>query len=138
MERVRHTFGKEERLCSKKLTESLFSGEGKAISSFPLRMVYRLYDKTELEQSQVLISVSKRRFKHAVDRNRVKRQIRESWRLQSPFSNLQLPENKNIAAAIIWISDELQTSELIASKLAALLKQLQHKLDNPSTNEETP
>ncbi|SFW29328.1 ribonuclease P protein component [Sinomicrobium oceani] len=73
-------FSKAEKLKSKKLIGKLFS-EGKSVSRFPLRLVYV---KTELPGAtgvQVAVSVSKRRFRKAVDRNRIKRLLRETYRL---------------------------------------------------------
>ena len=77
-----YTFGKNEHLCKHLLIDLLFKGHAKAMTAWPIRMVYLLVDKKEeQEQSvQVLISVSKRFFKRAVKRNRVKRQIREAFR----------------------------------------------------------
>ena len=76
-------FPKSERLCSRKAIEALFAGGNRAFSAFPLRVVYRVIPQVPSPSlsPQVLISVSKRHFKHAVDRNRAKRQIREAWRL---------------------------------------------------------
>ena len=69
-------FPKRDHLCSHMLIERLFEpGESKSLQAYPLRMVYR-----EAESTQVLISVPKRFFHNAVDRNRVKRQIREAYR----------------------------------------------------------
>lgn len=79
------TFGKKEHLCKLTLIEQLFGGGAKAMTAWPMRMVFLLVDKKD-EQApsvQVLISVSKRYFKHAVKRNRVKRQIREAFRHQN-------------------------------------------------------
>ena len=104
-------FPKSQRLCSRKAIESLFGSGNRCLSAFPLRAVYRAvlnpqpaspapqppFPSPQLPTSdprpsttasrpstlpcQVLFSVSKRRFKHAVDRNRAKRQMREAWRL---------------------------------------------------------
>lgn len=74
-------FDKDERLKSRKTIESLFK-TGKSFSNYPLRIVW-----VPIEQEfgsfpiQFTVSVSKRSFKKAVDRNRIKRQIRESFRL---------------------------------------------------------
>lgn len=75
------TLGKEERLKSRKLIEQLYS-EGKSVKVFPLRMVYLQTEHTSEFPAQVGVSVPKRNFKRAVDRNRIKRLLRESYRLQ--------------------------------------------------------
>ena len=77
---------KEERACGKKLTEALFCGaDSRSLAAFPLRVVYLVQPFSADEQQaiapvQMMISVPKRRFKHAIDRNRVKRQVRETYR----------------------------------------------------------
>ena len=85
---MRATYSKSEKLKSKKLIEQLFV-EGQWVSSFPLRMVYL---PTEFKDSAVKVgvSVSKRQFKKAVDRNRIKRLMRESYRLNKHviFNNI--------------------------------------------------
>ncbi len=76
---MRFTFKKEEKLKSKKLIEQLFE-QGCILKEFPLRLVYL---KIELDTSfpvKAGFSVSKRKFKHAVDRNRIKRHMRECYR----------------------------------------------------------
>ena len=75
-----YTLRKAERLNSKILVGKMFEGGvSKSFSIFPIRVVYMPVEKGEASAS-ILISVSKRRFKRAVKRNRVKRQIREAYR----------------------------------------------------------
>ncbi len=81
---MRYTFPKREKLKSKKLIEQLFS-EGKSVTAFPLRLIYL---KTPLNydvKAQTGVSVSKRHFKRAVDRNRIKRLMREAYRLNKAY-----------------------------------------------------
>lgn len=78
------TFDKSQHLCGETTISQLFR-EGKAFLVFPLRVVYRLEKRKEDDKRatvRVLTSVPKKQFKHAVDRNRFKRLIRESYRLQ--------------------------------------------------------
>lgn len=83
------TLGKKERLKSKKLIEKLYA-EGKTIKVFPLRMVYVKINHTSSYPAQVGVSVPKRNFKLAVHRNRLKRLLRETYRLQKEivYNNL--------------------------------------------------
>ena len=87
-----YTLGKEERLKSKKLIEKLYK-EGNTVKSFPLRMVYVQTKHTSNSPAQVGISVPKRNFKNAVDRNRIKRLMRETYRLQKDlvYENVKEP-----------------------------------------------
>ena len=75
---VEYTLGKKERLNSKTLIERLFSGGSKSFPAFPLRVVYMSVEPVEedMAAASILISVPKKRFKRAVKRNLVKRQVR--------------------------------------------------------------
>lgn len=89
---MKYTLGKEERLKSKKLIERLYE-ERNYIKAFPLRMVFLQTEHTSEFPAQVGVSVPKRNFKLAVDRNRIKRLMRETYRLQKEivYNNLDKP-----------------------------------------------
>ena len=89
---MKYTLGKQERLKSKKLIEKLYE-EGSSVKAFPLRMMYLQTTHTSDFPCQVGVSVTKRNFKRAVDRNRIKRLMRESYRLQKEivYNNLEKP-----------------------------------------------
>lgn len=70
-------FPKSEKLCSDKLIDRLFTEGNREIGSFPVRLVYLQVSTEEISGINILVSVSKRHFKRAVKRNRVKRQLRE-------------------------------------------------------------
>lgn len=76
---MKFTLGQQERLKSKKLIGKLYE-EGKSIKAFPLRMVYIQTEHSSKFPVQVGVSVPKRNFKSAVDRNRIKRLLRETYR----------------------------------------------------------
>lgn len=76
---MRFTFKKEEKLKSKKLIEQLFE-QGSTLKEFPLRMIYLKIELGAGYPVKAGFSVSKRKFKHAVDRNRIKRLMRECYR----------------------------------------------------------
>lgn len=125
MEERRYTFGKAERLCSKKLIERLFSGGNRSFPAFPLRVVYMPLSADESEADvTILISVPKKRFKHAVDRNHVKRQIREAYRLNKHIlvDALHVQEMpKKMALAFIWLDNKLHASDEVEHKVKKLL-----------------
>ena len=76
---VKQTFHKVERLHSKKQIDMLFAN-GESFFKYPYKVIYMLDTAEELRSVQVLISVSKRNFKKAVDRNKLKRLMREAYR----------------------------------------------------------
>ena len=99
-------------------------GVSKSFSIFPIRVVYMPVEQGEAPAS-ILISVSKRRFKRAVKRNRVKRQIREAYRKNKSLlvDELQRREQR-LAVAFIYLSDELvATAELEEKMNAASIEQ---------------
>jgi len=94
------TLGKKERLKSRKLTEQLFS-EGKRFTLTPFR-IYYLFSEKQTVPVQFGTGVSNKIFKKAVDRNRVKRLIREAYRVQKIQLQQQL-ENQKLQLSIFFI-----------------------------------
>jgi ribonuclease P protein component len=89
---MKYTLGKEERLKSRKLIERIYQ-EGSSVKAFPLRMMFLQTKHTSNFPCQVGVSVPKRNFKLAVSRNRIKRLMRETYRLQKEivYTNLEEP-----------------------------------------------
>ena len=100
-------------------------GVSKSFSIFPIRVVY---EQGEAPAS-ILISVSKRRFKRAVKRNRVKRQIREAYRKNKSLlvDELQRREQR-LAVAFIYLSDELVATAELEEKMKIALARISEKL----------
>lgn len=125
------TFGKSERLCRKTLIDRLFAGGSKSILAFPIRMVYLPVEKESTpEPVSILISVPKKRFRRAVKRNRVKRQIREAYRHHKAILIDKINEkNENhLIIGFIWLGDELHESAEINKKISNLLTRLIERL----------
>lgn len=121
------SFHKSERLCGKRVIDDLFSGGNKSISSFPVRVVFMPVEvRTNMPPVSVLISVSKRRFKRAVKRNRVKRQIREAYRNNKHIltDSLKQQPGKGLALAFLWLSDRLYTSVEVEKCIRHLLTRI--------------
>lgn len=97
------SLSKGERLCGIKAVSELFSG-GRGINLPPLRVVYRIMPADEAFQPvRLLISVPKRHFKRAVDRNLIRRRIKESWRTgKFPLENVVKGSGMRLELAIIW------------------------------------
>ena len=120
-------YSKKDKLKSRSLTEQLFS-EGNAITAFPLRLVYL---KTKFKDGSVLktgISVSKRLHKKAVDRNRIKRLIREAYRLNKPkYFN---KSSTAYAFMILYISKDKTSFAHLDSKVKILFKKFLKHIEN--------
>jgi len=141
MEKHEERFSKRERLCSKKLIDTLFGpGRSHAMTAFPLKVVYRLVDNvTETTASagavtetnvQVLISVPKKHFKRAVKRNKVKRQVREAYRKHKSYVTLRVKEltDKQLLIAFIWLSNELTDSVTVDQRVYNLLQRIVERI----------
>jgi ribonuclease P protein component len=101
----RFTFKKQERLCSKKVIEKLFS-EGESFLSYPLKIIY-LHTALPLNGNvQVGFSVSKRNFKKAVQRNLIKRRMRETYRLNQ-YLLTESGNGNSLAIFFIYIGKEI-------------------------------
>lgn len=120
----RFTFPKEEHLCRKKLIDELFSKQSASFGVYPLRIVWVKSEAPTTAPPQVLISVSKRGFKRAVDRNRLKRLIREAYRLNK-YRLLEQPEGHSVALlGIIYTGKEKSPLALVEKKLISAFHRL--------------
>lgn len=116
---MKHTFPKTERLCSKNLIDRLFS-QGKSIKQYPLTIIYT-DSGLDTAWPQILISVSKRKFKRANKRNRVKRVIREIYRLNK---HLFFKGEEKLLIGILYQSNELPDFDFLQKKLILGLQRL--------------
>ena len=133
----RMTFGKKEHVVSKKTLERLFNGSNRSMVAYPIRMVYMSVAPEETPV-KVLVSVSKRHFKRAVKRNRVKRQIREAYRRQkAELATAAAEANLSYNIAFIYMSDELHPSSAIHESVGRLLTRLSEKTTRRQEAEKT-
>ncbi len=123
VEQDKHTLTKKERLNSLTLIEELFSGGSRSLPSFPLRIVYMPVEDESRPTLSLLISVPKKRFKRAVKRNLVKRQIREAYRMNKNLLLRPLEEaGKKAVIAFIWLDNGLRTSVQVEDTVKKLLQ----------------
>ena len=120
-------YGKKDKLKSKKTIERLFN-EGRSITVYPLRLVYL---ETEFKDSSILktgVSVSKKHHKTAVSRNRIKRLLREAYRLnkQKCFNN----SSTSYAFMILYLRKEGTNSVDINSAMKMLFQKFLDKTSN--------
>ena len=120
------TFRKRERMVSNLLIEALFeNGSSLSVSAFPLRAVYQMIERRDGHApAQILISVPKKRFKHAVDRNRVKRQIREAYRRHKSQLWEGVAEDKEMLVGFIWLSDRHYPTREVETRVAKILQRV--------------
>ena len=122
------SYNKFEKLKSRKQIELLFA-KGKSISSFPVKVFYLPVEHTPVHPVQVGVGVSARNFKKAVDRNTIKRRMREAYRLHKlPLHEHLITNQKSVAVFILWIDKQLPTTaaleDLMPGVLEKLIKQL--------------
>ena len=124
------TFRKRERLVSRLLIDQLFgTPASRSLAQFPLRVVYLLRERGDGDEPiQMLVSVPKKRFKHAVDRNRVKRQVREAYRLNKQPLYDALPADKALTLAFVWLADRHLPTDEVAVRVETLIRRLAERL----------
>ena len=113
-------------MASRRLIDQLFAGSSShSLAAFPVRVVYIIKERAREESPvQVLVSVSKRHFRHAVDRNRAKRQLREAWRRHKETLASTLPADKCLALAFLWLSDSPQPSAVVERRVCGLVQRI--------------
>ena len=122
------TLNTTERLKRRKIIEQLF-GEGRAVAAFPIRVQYKMVDELLTVPLQAGFSVSSRNFKRAVDRNRIKRLMREAYRLQkAPLEQALQTKQRKLALFLIYTGKELPEYALIKEKTEAVLTKLMRTL----------
>ncbi len=122
------TYKKIEKLKSQKLIEKLFS-EGKSIAVYPLRLVYLKTTFEEPVQIKTGVSVSKRNFKTAVARNRIKRLMREVYRLNKTNYFNNIPDQ--YAFMILYIGKTSTDFPTISKKMNTLMDVFQKQQSLP-------
>lgn len=125
MQPEKNSFTKVERLCSKNLFAELFEN-GNSFYSFPFRVVWKFNPSSISSPSQIAISVPKRAFKRAVDRNLIKRRIKESFRKNKHqlYDYLELNKKQIIFVLVyreVTISDYNKTEKAVCDMLKKLL-----------------
>ncbi|WP_405384825.1 ribonuclease P protein component [Maribacter sp. LLG6340-A2] len=126
---MNQSFGKKEKLKSKVLITKIFD-EGKGISSFPLKLIY-LPVTTQTVSFKTGVTVSKRNFKSAVDRNRIKRLLREAYRLNKAlvFNNTQ----GNFAFLFLYLGKDMPSFEQLDHKMKLVLNKFKLQINEKNT-----
>lgn len=114
---MRNTFPKSEKLCGDQSVDRLYK-TGKRFVVWPIRVTYLPIADGP---SQVLIWAPKALFKHAVDRNRLRRQMREAYRLNK---QVLIEADKHYYLALNYIDKEMQSYKIITKSMMKILKRL--------------
>ena len=139
---TRYTLGRNERLKSRNTIDTLFK-EGRSFTIYPFRVLYKLAGELgpgslpEMRLDPGLkagFTVSSRHFRRAVDRNRVKRLMRESWRLQKNELQLKLPGRNDgcLPVFLIYIGKEMPPYEWLFQRMTLVLRKLIQATDEKS------
>lgn len=112
-------FPKSEKLKSRKAIKLLFE-EGKSVSKFPVKVFYLPAENSETTQAG--FAVPKRNFKNAVDRNRIKRRLREAYRLQKHL--LKNDSGVKFALFFLYIGKEKLPYSIIEITMETLIKKI--------------
>jgi len=129
----RFGFGKKEKLKSRRQIDELFA-KGKSFTVFPIRVTYQFFPANEGSLLQAGVTVSKKYFKKAVDRNRIKRLLREAYRLQK--NELQeAMKQKGVKGYIFFMYTEktILAFDPVKEAMDKCLRRLQKTInENPS------
>lgn len=127
----RYTLKREEKLKSRKAIEKLFK-DGKSFSNFPFRILW-IFNEFSDSALQTGFTVGSKHFKNAVDRNRIKRLMREAYRLQKNDLQEQLKKkSKCLSVFFIYVGNEIPEYRFIYDKAGNVLKRLQKIADENS------
>ena len=129
---VSYSFNKKERLCSKKVIDGLFAN-GDSFLAFPLKVVYKESQLPHPIPVQVGFSASKKIFKRAVKRNRIKRLMREAYRLNKHMLTNSAKEQQ-LAVFFIFIGKELPTFNQVENAMKKALNKLAASGSEKSNN----
>ncbi len=125
---ISYKFSKKEKLKSQKEIELLFK-QGKSINQFPIRLIYKVKAEKNNISINFGVSVPKKKIKLAVNRNLIKRRIREAYRLNNYDLKTKLLESeKEINMMMIYSSEQILSFKEIEEKIKVILSRLRDVL----------
>jgi ribonuclease P protein component len=122
------TLHKEERLCSQKTIEDLFSS-GESFLAYPLKVVFLKTNSSQPTPVQAAFTVSKRNFKRAVKRNLLKRRMREAYRLNKGYVYHELEAKElKLALMFVYIAKDMVEYPVLEKAMNSAFKKLLAKI----------
>lgn len=118
-----YTLSKSERLCSKILIEELLAA-GLSFVKYPFRVVYKYSSHPGDFPARIAVSVSKKRFKRAVKRNRIKRLAREAFRLNKAELYERMTEGKTVDMLFIYLDNSLPSFAKTEKAVKGILQKI--------------
>lgn len=128
---IKFTYRAKDKLKSRKQTQQVFA-KGSAITIFPIRILYVINSISAIEPVaapvQIGVSAPTRYFRKAVERNRVKRLLREAVRLEKNIFNEHLPSDKHLSLFVIYIDKTILSQEEIKEKVKQSFNKLAQRI----------
>lgn len=133
---VKNTLGKKEKLKSRKQIDSLFAN-AQAFTAFPVKVIFTIADSTtDAAAVQMGVTASARNFKHAADRNRIKRLLREAYRLQKhELIATATAKSKKVSVFFLYLDKQMPAYDLLYDKMRYCLKRLRKKLEEEQSTD---
>ncbi len=125
---------KYERICKENDIQALFD-KGAGVSVYPYRVIYLFrHDENCRPTVRLLVSVSKKRFHHAVSRNRVKRIMRETWRRnKAPLYEICERDNNSVDVALVYTATVIHSYEEVLAKTKKAVQEIVKRYEAHST-----
>lgn len=147
---VRHTFPKSARLHHRTLVNALFE-KGRSLYVYPLRLTWRVLTPSELQASfrnvvpdgigpvQLMVTVPKKKRRHAVDRVRMRRLLKEAFRVRRNLLSVLMeahPEWRTLSLALVYIAEKNEDFGTVDKKMGIMLGKLSVALEKISGDKE--
>ena len=129
------TFTKAERITGEKRVDAIFAS-GKSFISYPLRVVYLQHEQSPIHSCSILITVPKKRIKKAGHRNRIKRLIRESYRLNKELVNDIEFGEQSLDIAFVYVKDTVSDYKEIQKGVKKALRQIAIRIKKTDESEQ--